>query len=183
MKELLLALWFFVPAGVANATPIFANIVPLLNRWNTPIDFGLSWHGKRLLGDNKRIRGVVAGVLVSILVVWLQRIWFDHSAWIHTISYLNYDDVHIWMIGSLMGLGALLGDAVESFFKRQAGVMPGHSWIPFDQLDYIAGGLLLTLPFVDLSIISYTWIFIVWFGMHLIVSYIGYLLHLKDQPI
>ena len=120
---------------------------------------------------------------MAVLVVLLQRIWFDHSSWIQSISYLDYDDISIWMIGSLMGLGALLGDAVESFFKRQAGVSPGESWVPFDQLDYIAGGLLLTLPWVHLSIVSYIWMFVVWFGMHLLFSYIGYMLHLKDKPI
>jgi hypothetical protein len=38
------ALWFFLPAGVANAAPVFANKIPVLNRWKTPMDFGKSYN-------------------------------------------------------------------------------------------------------------------------------------------
>jgi len=40
--------------------------------------------------------------------------------------------------------GALLGDIVESFFKRRKGIERGKDWIPFDQLDFIIGVLFLS---------------------------------------
>lgn len=183
MKDILMALWFFVPAGIANAAPVLANKVPVFNRWNTPIDFGLKWRGKRLLGDNKRVRGLVAGAMVAMSVIVLQELWFNHSAWIRSISYINYNSELILGVGILLGVGALIGDAVESFFKRRVGVKAGHSWFPFDQLDYIAGGLFFVTFLIQFSAQQYLWIFAVWFGMHIIVSYIGYLLKLKDRPI
>jgi len=39
--------------------------------------------------------------------------------------------------------GALLGDMMESFFKRRIGRDRGQDWIPFDQLDFIVGALVL----------------------------------------
>ena len=44
------------------------------------------------------------------------------------------------VIGSIC-FGALLGDIVESFFKRRVGRKRGENWIPFDQLDFILGVL------------------------------------------
>ena len=38
-----------------------------------------------------------------------------------------------------MGLGAGVGDAVKSFFKRRVGIAPGSSWLFFDQLDFFVG--------------------------------------------
>jgi CDP-2,3-bis-(O-geranylgeranyl)-sn-glycerol synthase len=37
--------------------------------------------------------------------------------------------------------GALLGDIIESFFKRRVGRKRGEDWIPFDQIDFILGVL------------------------------------------
>jgi CDP-2,3-bis-(O-geranylgeranyl)-sn-glycerol synthase len=39
----------------------------------------------------------------------------------------------------------MLGDIVESFFKRRIGLSRGEKWLGFDQIDFIIGGLLLSL--------------------------------------
>jgi hypothetical protein len=72
---------------------------------------------------------------------------------------------------------------VESFFKRRRGIAPGASWYPFDQSDYIIGGLFLVYPFVHLPFWAITTIFVVYFGLHILTAYIGFLLGLKDEPI
>jgi CDP-2,3-bis-(O-geranylgeranyl)-sn-glycerol synthase len=166
------AFFLFLPAGIANMAPVLANKIPLLNRWKTPLDFGKSFRGQRILGDNKTWRGLATGTLLAGLVSSLE--WYVFSQVFSTTA-LKY--------GLLLGFGALLGDAVESFFKRRVNVKPGHSWFPFDQVDYIIGGLLFTVPFYPLSIILVPFIIILFFGLHLIASYIGYLLNLKERPI
>jgi CDP-2,3-bis-(O-geranylgeranyl)-sn-glycerol synthase len=50
--------------------------------------------------------------------------------------------------------GALLGDITESFFKRRVGKQRGEDWIPFDQLDFILG--VLVLSFLMSSILQIT---------------------------
>jgi len=171
------ALWLFLPGGAANAVPVLASKLPGLRNWQTPLDGGKSFRGRRLLGDNKTLRGVLAGVLTGAIVAGLQ-----HA--IGTTAHLPALSLHTALIvGALMGLGALLGDAVESFFKRQRDVRPGSGWFPFDQIDYIIGGLLLSYPLVHPSWQVLVSVIGAWFGIHLVTVYICYLLGIRDHPI
>lgn len=174
MSEWWAALWFFLPAGAANLSPVIANRIPILKRWNTPMDFGRSWNGHRIFGDHKTWRGILFGAAVAVLVGWLQYRVITYSA--ESIWFI------VWVSG-LLGVGALFGDAVESMFKRRIGIKPGQSWFPFDQIDYIIGGLLFAAPFVDFSLGDVARIFVLYFGLHLVFSYIGFLVGLKDKPI
>lgn len=178
----MLGFWIFLPAAIANMSPVFASQLPWLKAWNTPLDFGKTWRGKRIFGDNKRWRGLVLGTFVGGFVGFLQIAVFWQSASI------GANQIILATIGGcLLGFGALVGDAIESFFKRQNGINPGSSWFPFDQLDYIVGGLLFYLPLAEIPSAVY-WqiivaIFAVYFSLHLLVSYIGFLLGFKDKPI
>lgn len=183
VNEALYALWFFVPAGFANATPVVVSRWPILRRWQAPIDSGLMFRGRRLLGASKTWRGLVCAVIVGWLTFAAQ-----HQLALHLGGFSLYLQAHHYpqlplLVGALLGCGALLGDAVESFFKRQRGIAPGQSWFPFDQLDYIIGASLLAAPVVVLSLRLYIWIAVIWLLMHLLFTYIGYLLHLRDQAI
>lgn len=171
------AFWLFLPAGVANMTPPLANKLPIIRNWNTPMDFGMKWGGKALFGKNKTWRGFVTGVVAGGIVAGLQySLVSDHYSGFTTV-------VISILLGAIMGAGALLGDTVESFFKRRANVKPGQSWFPFDQIDYIIGGIVTLYPFVQPPFIVILWIFVLYFGLHLIVSYFGYRLGFKDTPI
>ena len=173
MHNWLMAVLFFLPAGVANASPVLANQIPVLKNWQTPIDFGASWHNRRLLGSNKTWRGVVTATLFAGLTALLL------SPIVHTD-----DSLAVTVgLGMLMGFGALFGDAAESFIKRRRGVPAGSSWFPFDQIDYIVGGLVFVAPFAELSIKTLGLIFITYFALHLITAYFAYLVGLKDRPI
>ena len=182
MNEWLLAFLFFLPAGAANTSPVFANKLPLLKRWKTPIDFGLNWHGKRLLGDNKRWRGLIFGSFIGGVTGGLVHLLQPEVIQqIRVVSFVPLLDMIF--LGMALGFGALAGDAVESFFKRRTGVKPGHSWFPFDQLDFIAGGLAFSMLLADLSSGLILRVIIIYFGLHLVTSCFGYLLGLKDKPI
>jgi CDP-2,3-bis-(O-geranylgeranyl)-sn-glycerol synthase len=182
--DALFALWFFVPAGIANLAPILAAKAPFLKGWNQPIDGGRIFRGKRLLGSNKTWRGLVCGVIAGSLAFWIQTVLFAHSQTIRNLSEpLNYNDNMLLFLGPLMGFGALSGDAVKSFFKRQFDVDSGRSWLPWDQVDYIIGGLLWTTPVVRLSLSRYAWVILIWAGIHFAASYVGYLTKHKAEPI
>lgn len=173
MNEWLAAVIFFLPAGVANAAPVLANKIPLLNTWQTPMDFGAKWHGRRLLGTNKTWRGLLTGMVVAGLTALLLSP-FDGR---------NTALITVFLLGALMGCGALVGDAVESALKRRRGIASGSSWFPFDQIDYIIGGLLFIYPFAHLTLSTMAVIFVTFFGLHLVTAYVAYLLKLKDKPI
>ena len=183
-RDILFALWFFIPAGIANSTPIVVAHIPGLNTLNAPMDFGKKFHKKRIFGEHKTWRGFIAGMVMAVLVIWLQVGLFDHYAWIRHISQpVFYSGGSIVALGLLLGFGALIGDATESFLKRQYNIDSGQRWFPFDQLDYVIGGLLFATAYVRLPVQDYGWIIIIWFCMHLIFSYIGYILKLKDKPL
>lgn len=183
MSEILFALWFFLPAGVANVVPVIIAKAPLLSGWNTPVDLGHKFKGKPVLGPHKTIRGLTIGTLAGFLVFAAQVQSYESYAWAREVSGgLNYSELSLWL-GVLLGFGALLGDIVKSFFKRQLNVVSGKSWFPFDQLDYIVGGLLFGSIAVTLEVSQYILIIIIWFVMHLLTSYIGYLTKFKKDPI
>lgn len=172
MNEWLAAFWFFLPAGFSNMAPVLANKIPLLNRWDTPLDFGKTFKGTRLFGDNKRWRGVVFGTAIATAVGLLQY---------RVLGAAESSDLII--AAGAMGFGALIGDAVESLFKRRRGIPSGEKWIPFDQTDFIIGGLLFAALVVDITLADVVRILIIYVGLHFAVSYIGYLFGFKEKPV
>lgn len=184
MQEILFALWFFAPAGIANSAPVFANKIPFLKNLGMPIDGGKTFRGKRIFGDHKTVRGFLVGVLTGFVVAAIQMFLYSNFTWFESISStVDYSQPIVLVMGAALGFGALAGDAVKSFFKRQVGVKSGQSWFPYDQLDYIVGGILVSGFFVTLTFSEYITITLVWFLIHPIATFIGWLLKLKDSPI
>jgi len=182
--EILFALWFFLPAGIANLVPVFASRIPLLNKLEAPMDFGLMFRGKRVFGAHKTWRGLIAGIIFGTLTLWLQQYLFTEFSWVRSFAgEVDYPSLPTLLMGPLFAIGALGGDAIESFFKRQRGIAPGKGWFPFDQTDFIIGGAIATMPFVSLSLLQYLWLIVLWLVIHVVTSVIGYFLHFKDTPI
>jgi CDP-2,3-bis-(O-geranylgeranyl)-sn-glycerol synthase len=183
MDDLFSALWFFAPVGIANAAPVFAAKIPGLTGWNAPMDFGKKYKGHRVFGDHKTWRGLLSGIVFATLVIALQKYIYANNSSVVELSWIDYSQAKIWLLGPLFGAGALLADAGESFFKRQVGVSPGESWFPFDQIDYILGGYLPATLIVGFNLSHFLWVLATWFCMHLAASYTGYLVGLKSKPI
>ncbi|HVF69879.1 MAG TPA: CDP-archaeol synthase, partial [Xanthomonadales bacterium] len=166
IKEIFFVWWFFAPAGVANVAAFFSGKAPFLKKYSYPADFNISLRGKRILGDNKTIRGFIFGVLGAIAIVYLQIFLYRNIPLLRSILPINYNSIDPIIFGALAGFGALFGDSVKSFFKRLVGVAPGKSWFPFDQADYIIGGILFTSLYIRLSNAEYIILFFVWFLIH-----------------
>lgn len=183
LNNILFALWFFLPAGIANATPVFAKRIAFFDKLDYPIDFKKSWNGIRIFGDHKTFRGLITGIVMAILTAGLQKIIFDNSPELRANLGFNFSSINFVLYGFLAGFGALFGDAIKSFFKRRVNVKPGAPWFPFDQVDYIVGGIIFLIPLIRLDVTLYVITFFVWFGMHLLSTYIGYLIKLRAKPI
>ena len=185
IHTVLLAIWFFLPAGVANAAPILAARLPLLRRLNSPMDFGLSWKGARLLGSHKTWRGFIIGVLLATVTFWFEQRLVVQNAF---FAYIANDTwtltlLPVWALGPLLGLGALLGVAVKSFFKRRSGVAPGESWFPYDQIDFILGAMALSALSVAAPLAVYVAALVVWTLIQLGAQYTGHWLGIKERPL
>jgi CDP-2,3-bis-(O-geranylgeranyl)-sn-glycerol synthase len=155
-----------------------------LRRWNAPVDGGRTRGGQPWLGPHKTWRGFVAGMVIATITLWLQQQLVADSSWLEQITEtIDYTTLPILILGPLLGLGALGGDALKSYFKRRLNRTSGSSWLPFDQLDYIIGAIVVSLPFALLSVTQYAWAAAIYFALHLAVSYAGYLVGLKQQPV
>lgn len=183
MKELFFVLWFFAPAGLANMSAFFSSKIRFLKKFNQPVDANLKFRGKRILGSHKTIRGFIFGTLLAIIGVYIEVFLYLKIPFLQTFIPIDYTTINPVLLGFLLGFGALVGDSVKSFFKRQLAIQPGKSWVPFDQIDYIVGGMVFTFFYIPLSIFEYILLFLVWFLIHPLISFYGYLLKLKRQPI
>jgi len=170
-------LYFFAPAYLGNMSPA------LVTRWfhalATPIDGGRTLGGRRVLGDHKTWRGLLAGIVVGALVFEVQRLvyWAGLARDLALIDYA----AHPVLPGVVMGLAAGIGDAVKSFFKRRVGIRPGQRWLVWDQLDflvasYLAVWLVYSPPPLLATLLSVPIII----AGHVAVTSIGYWLGLKE---
>ena len=183
-QDVLFAIWFLLPAAAANGIPVLAAAIPWLKKYDAPIDGGKKWRGHALLGPHKTWRGIIAGILIATFVLWVQQLLASHFDWARYASGpVDYARMPVLILGPLFAIGALGGDAIESFFKRQRDIKSGGSWLFFDQTDYIIGSIIVSLFFVILSPVQYAWMLVIWFVVHILASYIGYKFGIKDSPI
>lgn len=127
---------------------------PGSRRFAIPLDGGLTLGGRRLLGDNKTIRGfivmvpatslafMVLAALLSTLTGEMKGLW--------PLSPTGYA-----LLGAWGALGFMAGELPNSFIKRQLGIRPGEAaegrltaplFFLVDRLDSSLG-LMLALSF------------------------------------
>jgi CDP-2,3-bis-(O-geranylgeranyl)-sn-glycerol synthase len=128
-------IFLFLPALIPNSAAVLFG-------GGTPVDFGRTWKGKRILGDGKTwtglIGGIAAGTSLGILLA---------------IATMTFGFPEQWTWGSgleamgvvfALALGSLLGDMTGAFIKRRLGMERGHKAPVLDQYDFVAGGLAIT---------------------------------------
>ncbi|HVL48476.1 MAG TPA: CDP-2,3-bis-(O-geranylgeranyl)-sn-glycerol synthase [Candidatus Thermoplasmatota archaeon] len=187
----LTALWLFLPAFLANMAPVFVGGPP-------PIDGGRVWRdGRRILGDGKTWRGLFLGPLVaSAIVLGLSVVPPSEAG--RAAGLVGWGSAaETFVFAYVIGFGALVGDAVKSFFKRRSGRDRGARWPGFDQLDFVAGGLLFAAAASALwglaggngawfserfTLERIVALVILTPGLHLLVNIVGYKLGKKDVP-
>jgi CDP-2,3-bis-(O-geranylgeranyl)-sn-glycerol synthase len=183
VESIFFSFWFFAPAGFANLAAFAAGKITFLKQFNYPVDGYQKLRGKRILGDHKTIRGFIAAIIFGIIICSLQVYLYQTFSGIRAIIPFDYGLINAVLLGFLLGFGALFGDSVKSFFKRQKGVKPGRSWFPFDQIDYIVGGVAFSMLYIRLNFWEYIILFIVWFLIHPLTTFIGYLFKLRHKPL
>jgi len=167
--------WLFLPAGIANMSPVLFKWLPILK---TPVDFNKKFRKKPVFGKNKTWRGLFCGTLVAILIVYLQKLLYPYM---QSYSLVDYTAINVFLLGFLLGFGALLGDLIESFVKRQRNTAPGKSWPPWDQLDWIIGALILVSFLVPLTVSEISIALILFGLLHPLMNVIGYALRIKKN--
>ena len=127
------AVWAMLPAYVPNNLAVVAG-------GGRPLDGGRTWRGRRLLGDGKTVRGTAVGLAGGALVA------LGLNAVRAAASPVAGFGLPFFPPAAVVSLpaGALAGDAVASFVKRRLGRERGAPVPVLDQLDFVAGALVLT---------------------------------------
>jgi len=165
-------------AGVANMTPV---LVKKLSWLDYSIDGDRSWRGVRVLGNSKTWRGLVCGVLVAVCTGLALKIVSDYII-VLPLEPLRGGYLEILQYSAGIGCAALVGDLIKSFFKRRIGMVPGKSWIPFDQVDWVVG-VLIFLIITGRFDWNYLYFLVIGFGLHLVVKWIGWLFKIETKAI
>jgi CDP-2,3-bis-(O-geranylgeranyl)-sn-glycerol synthase len=157
------ALKFIFPAYCANA-------IPVITGGGRPIDLGKNFFdGKPIFGKNKTVRGFFFGLAVGTGVGFVESALFPE---------------YPVLFGFSLSLGALLGDLTGAFIKRRIGLAPGDLLPVIDQIDFILGAILFSLPF-SLQILTpelVIAVLIVTPPLHLLTNFAAYKLGLKSNP-
>ena len=164
------ALWFIFPAYCANAAPVIFG-------GGKPMDFGKNFFdGKPFLGSHKTFRGFLAGIIVGTLVGLVQTIIYENILFDYN-SQFQYSI----LLGFMLSIGALTGDLIESFIKRRISRSPGSSLPVADQIDFILGAFLFSIPVLPPSLISALIILLVTIPIHLLTNLGAALLNMKNK--
>ncbi|MBI4145121.1 CDP-archaeol synthase [Candidatus Woesearchaeota archaeon] len=158
--------YFFLPAYVANMMPVIGK------DWLKDLARPVNAHW---FGGHKTWRGIVLGVIGAIVIAFVQS---RLAPYVGTFSIAPYRDW--WLLGSMLGLGALLGDLLKSFIKRRLAIKPGASWVPFDQIDFVIGGLALSSLVFFPGWAAATVLLVMSFFLHIIVNRIGFALGMRS---
>ncbi len=177
------ALWFFLPAYVAN---------PMAVVWGggTPMDFGRTLRdGERLFGDGKTWRGLVGGTLSGAVLGLLLAIPFAVLAPESRWSFGS--PIEAFGVSAVLAFGALLGDLAGAFLKRRMHKPRGAKALGLDQYDFVAGGLILSLlvPYWSVhrffsgdALLGLLAIILITPVLHRAVNVLGYRMGRKHEP-
>ncbi len=162
------ALKFIFPAYCANGTPVLAG-------GGTKMDFGRNFRdGKRIFGNNKTFRGFFFGWGVGFLVGLIEGFVF------------GFDNYPV-LFAVLIPLGALLGDLMGAFIKRRLDIAPGGLLSIVDQIDFVVGAVVFSLPLALINWSGLTWeviltVLLITPPIHLFTNFLAYKLKLKKNP-
>jgi len=180
-----MSFWFFVlqvvgliiPAGVANMAPVLSSRT--FKFLAKPVDLNKTFRGIRIFGDHKTWRGVIIAPLAGLLIFYLQRYLYQFG-FFEELSFFNYESMSP-LFGLMLGLGAIVGDLIKSFFTRQMKIKPGKSWFPFDQIDWILGAFVFALPLYVPTLPMIAVAIFAGIVLHILTNLIGYALKIKKD--
>lgn len=159
--SILAALWYILPAYIANlAPPIGAKI---LGDYNAPIH-------KEILGDGKTIGGLAFAILFGTLTGVLQS-QFSIPGFVGMTMKLAF----------LLSLGAMVGDMLGSFIKRQLGIKRGGMFPVLDQEGFVLFAMLFGLGAFTPPVAMAILVFVKTPILHIAFNMLGYALKLKRE--
>ncbi len=151
-----------------------------------PLDHYATFRSHRIFGDNKTYRGIIVMIIASIAFTYLYKWILEQVSALSNLNLLDFNRFSPVFYGVLYGVGYVIGELPNSFFKRQMGISEGKSTSfiqrMIDQLDSVITITLLLLLFSNFTL-KHFWFGILFYGfLHLGINYLLYLLRLRKEP-
>jgi len=173
--EVINALWFILPAYVANSSPTLLAGVKTMDSGKNFID------GKRILGDGKTWEGFFGGIAIGSLIGFLLIMFYDVVAEFAIHYQIVLTQTNMSIVFALC-VGALVGDVVGSFIKRRFSIERGEPAPLLDQLDFVIGSLFFASFFTVLELRTIVILIFLTPVIHWLSCVIGYIFRIKRRP-
>jgi CDP-2,3-bis-(O-geranylgeranyl)-sn-glycerol synthase len=166
---------FWIPIVLALLPMYFANSSAMLFGGKTPLDLNAkAWDGKPWLGKGKTFKGTFFGVFFGTLAALLIANLVPQAVLEISSNYV--------LFGFFVSVGAILGDMVGSFLKRRMDWEPGKPVLLLDQLDFLAGGILLGCLFFVPTLLQIVVMVLATLIVHRFSNWIAFKAKLKEVP-
>ncbi len=156
------AIALLILLAVANGAPILATRL-LGSRWDRPVDGGLALRdGQPLFGRSKTWRGLVSAMVATPVAAAIAG--------------------ESWVVGVVIGAGAMVGDLISSFTKRRlkmppSSMAPGLDHIPESLVPALLACWFMPLSLRDTLVVTGAFVVSVVLG-----SRVLYRLRIRDKP-
>jgi CDP-2,3-bis-(O-geranylgeranyl)-sn-glycerol synthase len=181
---LIQSFWLILPAYTPNSFAVIFG-------GGTPVDMGKNHRdGRRIFGDGKTWRGLIAGIVCGILIGSLQIFVETKVNHEYFIGFGSTSSGYFIVI--LLAIGAMSGDLVGSFIKRRMNKPRGAKLPVLDQFDFLIGAWILVLIFnhqwfferyiYDIHLFGLIFILILTLLLHRFTNIIGYKIGKKKEP-
>jgi len=145
-----------------------------------PIDGGLTFRGRRILGENKTLRGFVVMIPAAALAFATVAVLISFPRGVPPATLWQLTPAGYAALGAWAGFGFMAGELPNSFVKRQLGILPGQApasgstrTICFfiDRIDSIVGMLVAVTLAVNLPWTTWLWVLVLGPSIHLLFSW------------
>ena len=177
----------FVLAGLAHSAWLRTAAS---RRLLVPLDGGARFRGRRVFGENKTVRGFVVIVPAAAAAFAFLHTSIARMAPSIAGDLWRLDTAGYAALGSLAGMGFMLGELPNSFVKRQLDVAPGMAppgraaavlTFVVDRTDSIVGMLIVLSLAVPTSWTTWLYVLLIGPGIHLAFSALLHRLGVKAR--
>lgn len=176
-------------AGIAHVAWLRSAAAAALT---APIDRGLTLRGRRLLGDNKMVRGfVVLPPAATVAFALWAEIW-SHLPFPPASGLWPLDSAQFALLGFACGFAFMLAELPNSFLKRQLDIVPGQAaaqaplralFFVVDRCDSVLGVLFAASLLVPVPVRTWLWVLLLGPCMHAVFSIILHRVGVKARAL
>lgn len=174
-------------SGIMNM--IFTKTT-LYNKYKIPIDRNKTFRGKRILGDNKTVIGLIS---MTVFCCISQVIWgmicsaINLDGYNETYTVFTNNITFNSIVGALYGFVYMISELPNSFIKRQLDIESGKTaeglkgiiFFIVDQIDSLIGVMAILCIIAKLPFLRYIEYIVLGGLTHIIINLTLYKLHIR----